>query len=226
MLRHGFLALSTVLAWLATNSETRIPVTGNTLSILMAQYVDTSSLVAARPVMFSTKSLATRVAGGSGGLASVSRACQLLGARTLRVSTPARDIRTDGGGEAEDFIERSLDQASKQGAKKRDLTPGEVLTTKREALSLYRAVWRASFMFVWKNERGLEWKEVIRESARKEFEAARHERDPEMVARLLLTGRDYLDQAMQKFLEKRQKIIDAEESKDAGGPPRGVPSAS
>ena len=100
------------------------------------------------------------------------------------------------------------------------------MTTKREALSLYRAVWRASFMFVWKNERGVEWKEVIRESARKEFEAARHERDPEMVARLLLTGRDYLDQAMQKFLEKRQKIIDAEEHKDAGGPPRGAPSAS
>ena len=67
---------------------------------------------------------------------------------------------------------------------------------------------------------------MIRESARKEFEAARHERDPEMVARLLLTGRDYLDQAMQKFLEKRQKIIDAEERKDAGGPPRGAPSAS
>ena len=176
--------------------------------------------------MFSTKSLATRVAGGSGGFASVSQECQLLGVRTLRVSTPARDVRTDGGGETEDFIERSLDQASKQGAKKRDLTPGDVLTTKREALSLYRAVWRASFMFVWKNERGVEWKEVIRESARKEFEAARHERDPEMVARLLLTGRDYLDQAVQKFLEKRQKIIDEEESKDAGGPPPGVPSAS
>ena len=178
------------------------------------------------PVMFSTKPLATRVAGGSGGIISVSRAFQLLGVRTLRVSTPARDIRTDGGGEAEDFIERSLDQASKQGAKKRDLTPGEVLTTKREALSLYRAVWRASFMFVWKNERGVEWKEVIRESARKEFEAARHERDPEMVARLLLTGRDYLDQAVQKFLEKRQKIIDEEESKDTGGSPRGEPSSS
>ena len=90
------------------------------------------------------------------------------------------------------------------------------MTTKREALSLYRAVWRASFMFVWKNERGLEWKEVIRESARKEFEAARHERDPEMVARLLLTGRDYLDQAMQKFHDKRQAIID-EENKEKGG---------
>ena len=119
-------------------------------------------------------------------------------------------MRTDGGGEAEDFIERSLDQASKQGAKKREASPSEVLTTKREALSLYRAVWRASFLFVWRNEKGEEWRDVIRESARKEFEAARHEKDPEMVARLLLTGRDYLDQAMQKFVDKRQKIIDDE----------------
>jgi hypothetical protein len=173
--------------------------------------------------MLSSRSLATRIAEGSGGRNAVSRACQVLSVRALRVSTPARDIRTDGGGEAEDFIERSLDQASKQGAKKRDLTPGEVLTTKREALSLYRAVWRASFMFVWKNERGVEWKDVIRESARKEFEAARQERDPEMVARLLLTGRDYLDQAVRKFLEKRQKIID-EENKDKGGAPPVVPS--
>jgi hypothetical protein len=32
-----------------------------------------------------------------------------------------------------------------------------VLTTKREALSLYRDVWRASFLFVWTNEKGEEW---------------------------------------------------------------------
>ena len=61
-----------------------------------------------------------------------------------------------------------------------------MLTTRREALSLYRDVWRASFLFVWKNEKGDEWKNVIRESARKEFEAARHEKDPEMVARCVL----------------------------------------
>ena len=95
-------------------------------------------------------------------------------------------MRTDGGGEAEDFIERSLDQASKQGAKKREASPSEVLTTKREALSLYRAVWRASFLFVWRNEKGEKWRDVIRESARKEFEAARHEKDPEMVALSLI----------------------------------------
>ena len=179
-------------------------------------------LSVAHGAMLSSRLLASRVAVGSGGIGAVSRACQLLGVRTLRVSTPARDLRTDGGGEAEDFIERSLAEAKKLGAKKRDLTPGEVLTTKREALSLYRAVWRASFMFVWKNERGMEWKDVIRESARKEFEAARGENNPEMVARLLLTGRDYLDQATQKFLEKRQAIIDEEKKTTGGGGGLGI----
>lgn len=59
------------------------------------------------------------------------------------------------GGEAEDFIERSLDKASKEGGKRAD--PASLLTTKREALSLYRDVWRASFLFVWKNEKGEAW---------------------------------------------------------------------
>ena len=121
--------------------------------------------------------------------------------------------RAHSGGEAEDFIERSLDQASEEGARKKDpkeRSPIEVLTTRREALSLYRAVWRASFLFVWKNEKGEEWRDIIRESARKEFEAARHEKDPEMITRLLVTGRDYLDQAMEKFMTKRQSIIDGD----------------
>jgi hypothetical protein len=59
------------------------------------------------------------------------------------------------GGEAEDFIERSLDQASKEGKKRAD--PTALLTTRREALSLYRDVWRASFLFVWKNDKGEDW---------------------------------------------------------------------
>ena len=81
-----------------------------------------------------------------------------------------------------------------------------LLTTRSEALSLYRAVSRASVFFVWRDERGRLWRDVIRESARKEFDAGRLERDPEMVNRLLLTGRDALDQAVGKFLERREKI--------------------
>jgi hypothetical protein len=37
-----------------------------------------------------------------------------------------------------------------------------------------------------------------------------------MITRLLLTGRDYLDQAMEKFMSKRQAILDTEENKPQG----------
>jgi hypothetical protein len=70
--------------------------------------------------------------------------------------------------------------------------PRTPLTTRREALSLYRAVrlaacmrrcgssraaflqvLRASPLFVWRNEAGVPWRDVIRDSARTEFNAAR-----------------------------------------------------
>lgn len=87
-----------------------------------------------------------------------------------------------------------------------------LLTTRKEAHSLYRAVIRASVLFVWKDSKGHVWKDVIRESARKEFEQGKHERDPEMVNRLILSGREAVDVALDKFMEQRQKIMD-EESK-------------
>ena len=77
-------------------------------------------------------------------------------------------------------------------------------------------VLRASLLFVWRNERGEPWRDVIRSSARTEFEATRCDEivntllalfltrapsflnDPEQVNRLLLTGRDCLDQAVEK----------------------------
>ena len=70
--------------------------------------------------------------------------------RPFHASSTVADLRTDGGGEAEDFIDVHLDKASRDGARKgASITPHQLLTTKREALSLYRAVWRASFLFVW-----------------------------------------------------------------------------
>jgi len=95
-----------------------------------------------------------------------------------------------------------------------------LLTTRKEALSLYRAVIRASVFFVWRDDRGRAWRDVIRESARREFEAGRHERDPEMVNRLLLTGRDALDQAVTRFLDKREEI---QREEDAGRGGEGTP---
>jgi len=91
-------------------------------------------------------------------------------------------------------------------------------TASVEALRLYRDVLRACRLFdntrneqghlmypptstpllppavVANNNRG----DVLRASARKEFEAARGERDPEVIARLIITGRDCVMQIQEK----------------------------
>ena len=87
-----------------------------------------------------------------------------------------------------------------------------LLTTRKEALSLYRAVIRASVLFVWKDSKGHVWKDVIRESPEERVRTRETRRDPEMVNRLILSGREAVDVALDKFMEQRQKIMD-EESK-------------
>lgn len=76
----------------------------------------------------------------------------------------------------------------------------------REALSLYRDVIRASRMFTWPNEKGELWGEVLRMNARKEFEQARFEKDPILVARLITVGRDSIVQITDKVAQQAQKM--------------------
>lgn len=87
-----------------------------------------------------------------------------------------------------------------------------LLTTRREALSLYREVLRYSNLFVWRDEHGRVWRDVIRSSARQEFEAARHEPDPELINRMIVTGRDAVHRTVEGFLRRRARIIDEESS--------------
>mmetsp|Transcript_1223 Transcript_1223/g.2925 ORF Transcript_1223/g.2925 Transcript_1223/m.2925 type:complete len:181 (-) Transcript_1223:437-979(-) len=99
-------------------------------------------------------------------------------------------------------------------AEQRERQPGEPqripLTVKREALSLYRDVIRYSRLFVWRDEHGRQWGQVLRENARREFEASRFEMDPEVVNRMLIVGRESIEEVKKKFLAKRQQIIDEE----------------
>ncbi|KAK9909232.1 hypothetical protein WJX75_009227 [Coccomyxa subellipsoidea] len=116
-------------------------------------------------------------------------------------------------GQLEEILDRSLEKQ----AKKSEQAP-HVLTTRREALALYRDIWRYSRLFVWSDDRGELWRDSIRDSARKEFELARHQTDPEVVTRLLLTGRDCLQQTMDKFMKKREDLIDAQAKQPPFGP--------
>lgn len=89
---------------------------------------------------------------------------------------------------------------------------------------------RITALFDWPNEQGVLWyvicvhatmlhlrdtdyvqcvynrRDVLRASARQEFEEARHEQDPEIVNRLLVVGRDAVHQVAEKFLQKRNSI--------------------
>lgn len=90
------------------------------------------------------------------------------------------------------------------------LTRQRLTSTRREALSLYRDIIRATRFFMWPDSRGLLWRDVLRENARKEFEEARFEKDPEVVTRLIIGGRDAVQSAIDKLVEKQKQQIENE----------------
>jgi len=77
-----------------------------------------------------------------------------------------------------------------------------------ESLRLYRDILRASRLFTWPNEAGEPWSNVLRRNARKEFEQARGENDPEVIARLLFVGRDCLNQTTERFAKAVKELQD------------------
>jgi len=77
-----------------------------------------------------------------------------------------------------------------------------------EAIRLYREILRACKHFHWCDEKGEPWNQLLRKSARKEFEEARYERDPLLIARMLVVGRQCLHDAEKKFGTAQKKIVD------------------
>lgn len=85
-------------------------------------------------------------------------------------------------------------------------------STRREALSLYRDILRATRVFMWPDSRGVLWRDVLRENARKEFEEARFESDPEIVTRLIIGGREAVKSTIDMLVEKQRQQIEKERS--------------
>ncbi|KAM2065782.1 hypothetical protein EV2_043538 [Malus domestica] len=63
---------------------------------------------------------------------------------------------------------------------------------------------------MWPDSRGVLWRDVLRENARKEFEEARFETDPEVITRLLIGGHDAVQSAIDKLAEKQRQQIQKE----------------
>lgn len=123
----------------------------------------------------------------------------------------ARYCSMDGKiGADEGEVAEMLESTIVRGPKIREDGRPMILTTRREALALYREVLRYSNLFVWRDAHGRVWRDVIRRSARQEFEAARHEADPELVNRMIVTGRDAVQRTVEQFMRRRQQIIQEE----------------
>jgi hypothetical protein len=123
----------------------------------------------------------------------------------LRITRPvARHTRlysSSSFSDVEHIIEGSLDKTTHRT--RGSGTP--LTTTRREALSLYREIMRITALFDWPNEQGVIWRDVLRHSARQEFEDARHEQDPEVVNRLLVVGRDAVGRISERFIDELKK---------------------
>eukprot|EP01031_Cornospumella_fuschlensis_P030873 gene30873-37309_t len=79
-----------------------------------------------------------------------------------------------------------------------------ITTQRREVLKLYRDIVRATRLFSWPNDKGELWSEILRKNARQEFEQARSEKDPTLIVRMLVVGRDCLNQTVESLVKKSQ----------------------
>ncbi|KAI3922550.1 hypothetical protein MKX01_006239 [Papaver californicum] len=64
-------------------------------------------------------------------------------------------------------------------------------------------------------KKGVLWRDVLRENARKEFEESRFEKDPEIITKLLIGGRDAVESSLEKLAEKqKQEILKQEQNQN------------
>eukprot|EP00850_Spirogloea_muscicola_P017817 SM000156S02173 [mRNA] locus=s156:222210:223556:- [translate_table: standard] len=81
----------------------------------------------------------------------------------------------------------------------------------------YRQVLRTARLFTWRNEQDVPWRDMIELSARREFELARSEQDPKTIARLLVTGTDAVQAAIDKVREKRDAVLKGDPANPGSG---------
>ncbi|XP_010247976.1 PREDICTED: uncharacterized protein LOC104590903 [Nelumbo nucifera] len=139
--------------------------------------------------------------------------CSLMGISVNRCLRSGivfhRQLLHNGPDTVEELLERHVVKKEKSYDDDEDelLARQRLTSTRREALSLYRDILRATRFFVWPDSRGVLWRDILRENARQEFEEARLERDPEVITRLLIGGRDAVQAAIDKLVEKQKQQI-------------------
>uniref|UniRef100_A0A0E0E546 Complex 1 LYR protein domain-containing protein n=1 Tax=Oryza meridionalis TaxID=40149 RepID=A0A0E0E546_9ORYZ len=119
---------------------------------------------------------------------------------------PCLPINDGGDGGAALPVAKKSPSSSSSGALDGDAAEAEarrrLTSSRREALGLYRDILRVTWLFEWPDGRDVLWREVLQANARREFEEARGERDP-----------DAVQQALDRLAEASSRMIEAEEAK-------------
>ncbi|EAR93245.1 complex 1 protein, LYR family protein (macronuclear) [Tetrahymena thermophila SB210] len=76
----------------------------------------------------------------------------------------------------------------------------------KEALKLYREILKFSNYFYWNNTKGENWGEIIRKSARREFEIGKSESDPLIAMKMIMTTRESLQKTKEKMNDAYFKL--------------------
>uniref|UniRef100_A0A7S1PK70 Complex 1 LYR protein domain-containing protein n=1 Tax=Percolomonas cosmopolitus TaxID=63605 RepID=A0A7S1PK70_9EUKA len=76
----------------------------------------------------------------------------------------------------------------------------------QQSIFLYRRILRLTSQMTHYDENGVAWRDILRFSARKEFEASKEERDEEVLARALFTAQMAIDDFEEKFLRRQNDL--------------------
>ncbi|PNH07210.1 hypothetical protein TSOC_006313 [Tetrabaena socialis] len=140
-----------------------------------------------------------------------------LPSSVLRPPSCVRSISEEQLGASADHVADLFERNLLKASRKKPDEPPRILTTRREALSLYREILRYSNLFAWTDDKGRPWRDVIRSSARQEFEAARFEPDPELINKLIITGRDCVQRTVDSMAARAKQLTAGESGLGGGG---------
>ena len=76
----------------------------------------------------------------------------------------------------------------------------------QEVLRVYRDVMKVTARYNWNNEDGEPWKDILRVSARAEFEQIKEEIDPLIVGKFIVTWRDVINRMHEKVNDVNFKM--------------------
>jgi hypothetical protein len=87
-----------------------------------------------------------------------------------------------------------------------------------EVLRLYREVYKFTYKFDWCNEKGELWRDVLRKSARREFDLSKDENDYIHVMKMMVTTRECMVDLQEKIFETHMRLVrNVDESRNEKG---------